>query len=91
MPSGRVERQAQFQALVASTSELTTVGRDLRRLAALLGRGEVAEAARYRVLLDSVADDVRRHVELASGVLAEVHGTHQRAEAVPRTSSRRTS
>jgi hypothetical protein len=66
------ERQAQLRALVASNSELATLSRDLRHLSTLLRRGSVAAAQRYRDLLDTVASDARRHVDISSAALAEV-------------------
>jgi len=75
-----VERQAQLRALVASNSELATLTRDLRQLSALLGQGDVAAAQRYRELLDTVADAVRRHVDLSSAILAEVGPARRHAK-----------
>jgi len=74
-----VERQAQLRALVVSNSELATLSRDLRQLSALLGQGSVAAAQRYRDLLDAVASDVRRHVDISSVVLREL--SSQRRDA----------
>jgi len=68
-PVSAVERQAHLRALVVSNSEMASLSRDLRQLSALLGQGSVAAAHRYRDLLDAVASDVRRHVDISSVVL----------------------
>jgi hypothetical protein len=59
-------------ALTASSAELSTLGRDIHRLTALLRQGEVGPAQQYRRLLDTLGDDVRPHLSLAAGVLADL-------------------
>ena len=80
-PVSSVERQAQLRALVVSNSELATLSRDLRQLSALLGQGSVAAAQRYRDLLDAVASDVRRHVDISSVVLRGLAPVRRQAKA----------
>lgn len=80
-PVSSVERQAQLRALVASNSELATLTRDLRLLSALLGQGSVVAAQRYRDLLDTVASDVRRHVDISSVVLKELAPERRQAKS----------
>jgi hypothetical protein len=81
MPVGAVERQAHLRALVESNSEMASLGRDLRQLSALLGQGSVAAAQRYRDLLDAVASDVRRHVDISSVVLRGLASVRRQAKA----------
>lgn len=59
-------------ALTASSAELSTLSRSINHLTALLRRGEVAPAQQYRRLLDTLGDDVRAHLSLAAGVLADL-------------------
>jgi hypothetical protein len=67
---GRVDHVA---ALVASNAELSTFSRNIHHLTHLLRQGEVGPALVYREMLDTLSGDVRRHLFLASGVLAELH------------------
>jgi hypothetical protein len=66
---GRAEHIA---TLMASSAELSTLSRNVHRLAALLRQANVEPARPYREMLDSLADDVRRHLELAARVLADL-------------------
>lgn len=59
-------------ALTASSAELSTLSRSINHLTALLRRGEVGPAQQYRRLLDTLGDDVRAHLSLAAGVLADL-------------------
>ena len=66
---GRAEHIA---ALVTSSAELSTLSRSIHRLTALLRQANVEPARPYRGKLDALAGDVRRHLELASHVLADL-------------------
>ncbi|KNZ30851.1 MAG: hypothetical protein AD742_20175 [Methylibium sp. NZG] len=59
-------------ALTASSAELSTLSRSINHLTALLRRGEVGPALQYRRMLDTLGDDVRAHLSLAAGVLADL-------------------
>lgn len=59
-------------ALTESSAELSTLSREIHRLTALLRQGEVGPAQQYRRLLDTLGDDVRAHLSLAAGVLADL-------------------
>lgn len=59
-------------ALTASSAELSTLSRNINQLTALLRKGEVRAAQEYRRLLDTLGDDVRAHLSLAAGVLADL-------------------
>jgi hypothetical protein len=61
-----------ISTLVASSAELSTLSRNIHRLTALLRQANVEPARPYREMLDTLAGDVRRHLELASRVLAEL-------------------
>ena len=64
---GRTEHIA---TLMASSAELSTLSRNMHRLTALLRQANVEPARLYREMLETLADDVRRHLELAARVLA---------------------
>lgn len=67
--AGRAEHIA---TLMASSAELSTLSRNVHRLTALLRQADVEPARPYREMLDTLADDVRRHLELAARVLADL-------------------
>jgi hypothetical protein len=66
---GRAEHIA---ALVASSAELSTLSRNVHRLTALLHQANVEASRPYREMLETLAGDVRRHLQQASRVLAEL-------------------
>lgn len=66
---GRTEHIA---TLMASCAELSTLSRNVHRLTALLRQANVEPARPYREMLDTLAGDVRRHLELAARVLADL-------------------
>lgn len=74
-------------ALVASSAELSTLNRNVGALTRLLRQGDVAAALVYRDLLDTLSADVRRHLALAAGTLAELRPQRQPSRFGP--SSRR--
>ena len=59
-------------ALIASTAELSTLSRNIRQLTSLLSQHDVKRAQQYRVMLDTLTGDVRRHLMLSSRVLADL-------------------
>ena len=65
-------RADHLAALLASNAELSTLSRNIHHLMALLRQAEVRAAQEYRAMLDTLADDVRAHLKLASAVLAEL-------------------
>lgn len=66
---GRAEHLA---ALTMSTAELATLSRNLYQLCTLLRRDEAELIEPYRSMLDTVARDVRQHLDLASSALADL-------------------
>jgi hypothetical protein len=64
-------------ALMASSAELSTLSRNIHRLTALLRQANVEPARAYREMLDTLAGDVRRHLELAARVLADLRPARQ--------------
>lgn len=66
---GRTEHIA---TLMASCAELSTFSRNVHRLTALLRQANVEPARPYREMLDTLARDVRGHLESAARVLAEL-------------------
>jgi hypothetical protein len=67
--AGRTDHLA---SLVASSAELSTLSRNIHHLTTLLRQGEVGPARVYREMLDTLAGDIRSHLVLASGVLADL-------------------
>ncbi|MGH8265049.1 MAG: hypothetical protein ACRET4_16340, partial [Steroidobacteraceae bacterium] len=53
--------QDRLAALIASSAELSTLGRNIRHLSSLLRQGDVRPALEYRAMLDTLAGDVRGH------------------------------
>lgn len=58
--------------LTASSSELSTLIRNIHHLTSLLRQGQVQPAQEYRAMLDTLADEVRVHLKLASSVLTDL-------------------
>ncbi|WP_430421405.1 hypothetical protein [Methylibium petroleiphilum] len=81
---GRTEHIA---TLMASCAELSTLSRNVHRLTALLRQANVEPARPYRAMLDTLSGDVRRHLELAARVLADLqpqrHCTRSTARSAP--------
>lgn len=65
-------RTEHIATLMASCAELSTLSRNIHRLTALLRQANVEPARPYRAMLDTLAGDVRRHLELAARLLAEL-------------------
>jgi hypothetical protein len=72
LTGGGSSRLECLAALTASSAELSTLSRNLHHLTALLRHGDVQPALAYRRLLDTLGDEVRAHLSLAAGVLAEL-------------------
>lgn len=66
---GRAEH---IRALTASSAELATLSRNIHRLTALLRQANVEPARPYREMLETLAGDVRSHLELAARALADL-------------------
>lgn len=71
-PDGQAPRVSGEADLAASCAALATLARDIRHLAQLLGQGQVRAAQEYRQRLDDIEGDVRRHIQLASEVVADL-------------------
>ena len=80
--NGGASRADHVAALIASSAELSTLTRNIHHLTALLRQGHVQAAQEYREMLDTLAGDVRSHLTLASGVLADLQPRRQRAETL---------
>ena len=70
--SGGGDRIDHLAALIGSCAELSTLSRNIHHLTSLLREGNVRPALEYRAMLDTLAGDVRGHLKLASGVLADL-------------------
>ncbi len=66
---GRLEHLA---ALISSSSELSTLSRNIRHLADLLRRSESLAAQEYRGMLDTLVGDIHTHLNLAGKVLTRM-------------------
>ncbi len=78
-------RSEHIAALMASCAELSTISRNVHRLTALLRQANVEPARPYRAMLDTLAGDVRRHLELAAHVLADLQPQSRNARAPARS------
>jgi hypothetical protein len=72
LSGGTGSRLDDIAALTASSAELATLTRNIHHLSTLLRQGEVRAAQEYRRMLDTLGDDVRAHLRLASSVLADL-------------------
>jgi hypothetical protein len=73
-------RAEHLATLVASCAELSTLSRNIHHLTILLHHGEFGPARAYREMLDTLAGDVRGHLMLAAGVLADLQPRRRSAE-----------
>jgi hypothetical protein len=71
-PEDSASRPDRLTALNASCAELSTLSRNLHHLTALLRQSQVRAAAEYRDMLDTLGADVRKHLSIAAGLLAEL-------------------
>ena len=69
---GGASRAGHIAELTASSAELSTLIRNIHHLTSLLRQGQVRPAQEYRAMLDTLADDVRLHLKLASSVLTDL-------------------
>jgi hypothetical protein len=69
---GGATRTETLAALMASTAELSSFSRNLHHLCALLRSGEFRAAQEYRVMLDTLAEDVGSHLTQAARSLADL-------------------
>ena len=65
-------RRDHLAALISSNSELSTLSRNIRHLADLLRRSESRAAQEYRSMLDTLAGDVNKHLNLAGNVVTQM-------------------
>ncbi|WP_088279916.1 hypothetical protein [Ideonella sp. A 288] len=79
---GRAEHIA---TLMASNAELATLSRNIHRLTALLRQANVEPARPYWEMLDTLAGDVRRHLESAARVLADLQPQGRSARPTARS------
>lgn len=79
-------RTEHIAALTASSAELSTLSRNIHRLAVLLRQADVEPARPYREMLDGMAGDVRRHLETASRVLRDLQPQSRGTRPRTRTS-----
>ena len=70
--TGSPARPDLLAALNASCAELSTLTRNLHHLTTLLRQGQVRAAQEYRQMLDTLGGDVREHLAMAAGLLAEL-------------------
>ena len=63
---GAAGRPDYLAALNASCAEISTLSRNLHHLTALLRQGQARAAQEYRRMLDTLGNDVRAHLGLAS-------------------------
>ncbi len=83
---GAGSRTDHLAALIASIAELSTFSRNLHHLTKLLRQGEFRPAQEYRPMLDTLGADVRSHLALVAGALADLR-PRRGAAAVCRSSN----
>jgi len=70
-------RTEHLAALLASTAELSSLNRSIHQLCGVLAERATKPALTYRVMLDGLPADVRRHLILAARALADLQpGRH---------------
>ncbi len=74
-------RTARTAALAAANSELSTLVRNVRQLRDLLLVRPAVESTRDCALLDAIAGEARRHLELSAALLGD--GRRSRVEGAP--------
>jgi hypothetical protein len=70
--TGGARRAEYVAALIGSCAEMSTLSRNVHHLTSLLSEGKSKAAQEYRVMLDTLANDIREHLRLVSAVLAEL-------------------
>ena len=85
--SAGANRADHLAALIASSAEISTLSRNINHLTSLLRQSAFRAAQEYRPMLDTLADDLRGHLELAAGVLADLRPRSSRADAPHHPSS----
>lgn len=80
-------RTEHIAALTASNFEMAGLSRNIHALTRLLTQANVPQARVYRDMLDMLDGDVRRHLVLAAGVLADLTG--KRVQVARRAHTRR--
>ena len=65
-------RADHLAALIESSAEISTLSRNIHHLTSLLRQGAFRSAQEYRPMLDTLGADVRAHLTVASGALAEL-------------------
>ena len=79
--SAGANRTDHLAALIESSAEISTLSRNINHLTSLLRQGVFRAAQEYRPMLDTLADDLRGHLAMAAGVLADLQPRSGRAEA----------
>ncbi len=74
-------RRDHLAALLSSSSELSTLSRNIRHLADLLRRSQSSAAKAYRAMLDTLASDIDRHLRLVGDVLSPLRPVSRAAAA----------
>jgi hypothetical protein len=94
-------RREHVEALITSSTELSTLSRNIHHLMSLLRQSSVSAAQEYRAMLDTLAADVHAHLRLVAEVLIQrasrhrgrpwrdVQGTGRSARAGRRLAARR--
>ena len=72
-------------ALIACNAELSTLSRNIHHLTHLLRQGDVVPARAYRDMLNTLDGDIRRHLALAAGALAELRPRSHQARPAQRS------
>ena len=85
--SAGANRTDHLAALIASSAEISTLSRNIHHLTSLLRHGAFRAAQEYRPMLDTLADDMRGHLAMAAGAVADLQPRRLRADASRHPSS----
>lgn len=87
LADGSASRPDRLAALHASCAELSTLSRNLHHLTNLLRQGQVRAAMEYRETLDTLGVDLREHLAMAAGLLAELRPARVALQQRPRATA----
>ena len=85
--SAGTNRADHLAALIASNAEISTLSRNIHHLTLLLCQGALRAAQEYRPMLDTLADELRGHLAMVAGVLADLQPRRGKVDAPRHPSS----
>ena len=77
-PAAPPDRREALRQLVRATDQLASIGTDLNAFMRLVRGGKSQQMESYRAGIISLSSDVRRHLSVLSGYLADINGSSPR-------------